>query len=270
MASPIILVTGATGFLGPFVVGALRARGVRVVTTARSGGDAPVDLTRPNMLAAVVEALAPDRVVNLMAMARLADCEADPARAERVNASVPGELAARFGPQLLHVSTDLVFDGRGGPYDENAPPAPLSVYGQSKALGEERVLAHGGRVVRLPLLFGPDAAGRGASEMVVQALRAGQRLPLYTNEYRTPLHAADAAEALGEIVLAEAAPSLLHVAGPERLSRWELGRRIALAQGLEPGGLEAVECHDPLRPRDVALQGRWPCRRSLAAMLREL
>lgn len=270
MASPIILVTGATGFLAPFVVAALRARGLQVVTTARSGGDAPVDLTRPNMLAAVLEALAPQRVVNLMAMARLADCEADPARAERINASLPAEFAARFGRHLLHVSTDLVFDGRGGPYDETSPPAPLSVYGQTKALGEERVLAHGARAVRLPLLFGPDAAGRGASEMVVRALREGRSVPLFTNEYRTPLHAADAAEALAEVVLAAEAPGLLHVAGPERLSRWEFARRVAVARNLDPAGLEPVECQDPLRPRDVALRGRWPCRRSLAAMLRDL
>src|SRR5690606_6171868 len=98
----------------------------------------------------------------------------------------------------------------------------------------------------------------------------GQRLPLYTNEYRTPLHAADAAEALGELVLAETGPGLLHVAGPERLSRWEFGRRVAAALGLDPAGLDPVECQDALRPRDVALRGRWPVRRPLADMLREL
>ncbi|MBM4061705.1 MAG: SDR family oxidoreductase [Planctomycetes bacterium] len=262
-----VLVTGITGFLGPYAAAALRARGCDVVTAARSGGDAPVDLTAPGMVAAVLEALAPDFVLHLAAMARLADCEQDPGRAARTNARLPGELAERLGDRLLHVSTDLVFDGRGAPYDEGAAAAPLSVYGCSKAEGEERALRHGGRVVRLPLLFGPDARGRGASASLRHALGQGRPVALFTNEYRTPLHAADAARGLAELVPLRAGPRLVHLPGPERCSRWEFGRRLCAAHGLGAALLQPCECQDPQRPRDVSLAGAFPARRSLEQML---
>lgn len=266
MGVPRILVTGATGFLGSRVVEVLAARGANVVTAARSSGDAAVDLTRPGMVDAVFEALVPDLVINCVALARMADCERDPERAHQVNAELPAELARRCGDRLLHVSTDLVFDGRAAPYDESSPVAPLSAYGVAKAAGEEAALLAGARVVRLPLLFGRDDQGRGASAMITAALRAQQRVSLFTNEYRTPLHVADAAEALAELALAGGGPPLLHVAGPERCSRWEFGLRLCGALGLDATWLQPMECQDALRPRDVSLRSAWPVR-PFAAML---
>lgn len=269
MATARILVTGWSGFLGGFVVPALRARRLDVRTVAHHSGDAAVDLAAPGMIDAVREALAPDFVLHLAAMSRLADCERDPQRAAVVNTTVPEQWAERFGARLLFVSTDLVFDGTRGPYAEGAAVGPLSVYGCTKAEGEERVRRHGGRVVRLPLLFGADTAGRGASAMLRRALAAGRPLSLYTNEYRTPLHAADAARALAELILLEHAPDLLHLPGPERCSRWEFGRRFCAVHGLDAGLLQPVECSDAMRPRDVSLAGTWSAERSLAAMLED-
>lgn len=262
-----ILVTGATGFLGAHVAAAVRAAGHDLCTSARSGGDAAVDLAAPGMVGAVVQALRPDVVLHLAACSRIADCEHDPARARAVNVHVPRQLAERFGARFVLTSTDLVFDGRHAPYDERAPVAPLSVYGCTKAEAEEHVRAHGGRVVRLPLLFGPDALGRGASASLRRALAGAQPAALFTNEYRTPLHAADAAAALVELVEAPDGPALLHLPGPERLSRWDFALRLCAAHGLRTERLQPVECLDPLRPRDVALAGAWTAPRDLAAML---
>jgi len=171
-----------------------------------------------------------------------------------------------LGPRLVHVSTDLVFDGRAAPYAAFDPVAPLSVYGQTKAEGEELALARGARIVRLPLLFGPDAQGRGATAMLRAALAAARPQALFTNEYRTPLHAADAADALADLVLRDALPRIVHVAGPERVSRWELGQRFCRTHGLSTSWLEPVECQDAMRPRDVSLRGMLP-QRTLAEML---
>ncbi|HZN41629.1 MAG TPA: sugar nucleotide-binding protein, partial [Planctomycetota bacterium] len=238
-----------------------------VSTTARSGGDAAVDLLAPGMVDAVTEALQPEFVLHLAAMARLADCEREPALAQRTNVWLPGQLAQRFGSRLLFVSTDLVFDGRGAPYGELSAVAPLSVYGTSKAQGEERVRAHGGRVVRLPLLFGPDEKGRGATASLQQALAARETPPLFTNEYRTPLHVADAAQALAAAVVDADGACIAHLPGPERISRWELARRFCLMHGLDLSLLRPVECQDGSRPRDVSLAGTWQAGRSLEAML---
>jgi dTDP-4-dehydrorhamnose reductase len=262
-----VLVTGATGFIGGHVVAAVRAAGHEACTTARSGGDAAVDLCAPGMVAAVVQALRPDVAIHLAAMARLSDCEHDPDRARAVNALLPERLAERFGARLVAVSTDLVFDGARAPYGPAAPVAPRSVYGATKAEGEERVRAHGGRVARLPLLFGPDAHARGASASLRAELAAGRPVALFTNEYRTPLHVADAARALVALAVDPDGARLVHLPGPERVSRWELGSRLCRAHGLREDLLRPAECLDPLRPRDVALAGEWRAPRDLAAML---
>ena len=218
------------------------------------------------MVAAVVQALRPDVVLHLAAMSRLADCERDPARARVVNSGLSEQLAERFGARMVMASTDLVFDGAHAPYRPTAPVAPLSAYGRTKAEGEERVRAHGGRVVRLPLLFGADAHGRGASASLRAALATGP-VSLYPNEYRTPLHAADAAAALVALVVAPDGPALVHLPGPERVSRWEFGVRWCRAHGFGTERLRAVDCMDPQRPRDVSLAGDWRPPRDLAAML---
>jgi dTDP-4-dehydrorhamnose reductase len=264
-----ILVTGGTGFLGGHAVAALRDRGHLVQTVGRGGGDVRVDLCAPGMVAAVLEATSPDLVLHLAAMSRLADCERDPDGARRVNTWLPRTFAERCGARLLLVSTDLVFDGRQAPYDESAAVAPLSVYGCSKAEGEQAAQRHGARVVRLPLLFGPDARGRGATASLRAAQVARRVSTLFTNEYRTPLHAADAAAVLADLLPDADGPHLLHVPGPERCSRWELGRRFCALHGLDSALLEPAECQDATRPRDVSLAGSVPPRRTLDAMLRD-
>jgi dTDP-4-dehydrorhamnose reductase len=117
----------------------------------------------------------------------------------------------------------------------------VHVYGRTKAAGEERVRAADPRAacVRLPLLFG-DSAGRGlgASDALLAALARGERPPLFRDEWRTPLDAANAAEALLELSQGESTGTL-HVAGPERLSRLELGLAILEAHGLSRAEAEA-------------------------------
>jgi len=262
-----ILVTGSEGFLGRYTVAAVQAAGHDVLATSRSGGDAAVDLLAPGMIAAVIEGLQPDLVIHLAAMSRMSACERDVAGAERANAWLPEQLASRFGARMLMASTDLVFDGRSAPYSEGALVAPLSAYGASKAEGEERVRLHGGRVVRLPLLFGHDERGRGATASLRDGLLKQRTMGLFTNEYRTPLHAADAAAAMVAAVVDPAGPNVFHLPGPERVSRWGLAQRLCAAHGLPMELLAAVECHDPLRPRDVSLAGGWRASRSLADML---
>ena len=88
------------------------------------------------------------------------------------------------------------------------------------------------------------------------------------HEYRTPVHAADAATGLAELLLADGTPALCHIAGPERLSRWEFGHRFCRAHGLPTTLLEAAECQDAGRPRDVSMVSDVPLR-SRAEMLAE-
>ncbi len=128
----------------------------------------------------------------------------------------------------MYVSTDLVFDGEHAPYREDDPPAPLSVYGRSKAHAETALQAFPRiAIVRVSLLYGPSLTDRPTVlDRQRQAILAGEPLTLFDDEWRTPLDLPTAARAL--LAVAESDyTGILHVGGLERLSRLEMGERLA-------------------------------------------
>jgi dTDP-4-dehydrorhamnose reductase len=129
--------------------------------------------------------------------------------------------AHRAGARLIHLSTDLVFDGeQGAPYSEDDEPRPVMEYGQQKLEAEQLVRrAHpGALVVRTSLLVGPPD---GAQE----ALARRDDVTFYDDEIRSPLRVADLAAALLELAALDV-DAILHVAGPEAIARDELARRL--------------------------------------------
>jgi dTDP-4-dehydrorhamnose reductase len=267
-----VLVTGATGQLGAYLVRELIARGRQVVAWGHFGPAAvfgiparPVDLTASAALASAFREARPDVVIHAAAMAAVSDCARDPVRAEAVNTLATGALGRlcdAAGARLVSVSTDLVFDGERAPYRETDPPAPLSVYGRTKAAAERAVLESAGQaVVRVSLMFGPSINGRANFfDGQVAALRAGQPVRLFHDEWRTPIGLATAARALIEIADADVT-GLLHVGGPERMSRAEMGERLAGYLGVATAGIDAgsrLSAIGEPRPRDTSLDAsRW-------------
>jgi dTDP-4-dehydrorhamnose reductase len=249
-----LAVLGGSGSLGAQVVLRALARGEeRVVSISRDPFAFPVtsdprlervraDALDGDAVEAALERLSPGRVILCAALARIDVCEADPERARAINATLPARVAswcASRGARLVHVSTDLVFGGEpprhGSRYRADDPPAPLSLYGSTKAAGEEAVLRAGAAacVARLPVLFG-DSLGRGlgASDALLAAVALGDEPILFEDEWRTPLDVGDAAEALLELS-AGSYSGLLHVAGPDRVSRAELGLAVLRCAGYD-------------------------------------
>ncbi len=261
----MIVVTGSTGYLGHYVVRELDARGVPHCTAGRVAGcDVRIDLLDPASIRPAVEGLAPATILNVGALSAMGACEQEPDLAMRTNALAVAEWAA-LGVRLVQVSTDLVFDGRSAPYLPTGDVQPLSAYGRSKAEGEVAALrAEDALVVRIPLLFGPSHDGaHGATDM----LQPGRSLGLFTNEYRTPLHVADAARLLVDLALDEARRGIVHLAGPERLSRWDFARRYAEIAHVDGRAWRPTVAVDPLRPRDVSMISDLRIGRSLDAAL---
>jgi dTDP-4-dehydrorhamnose reductase len=124
-------------------------------------------------------------------------------------------------------------------------------------------------VVRVPLLFGPSFDGtRGATDMLRSAHREGRELTLFEDEFRTPLHVADAADLLLDLCVdPPASGSVLHLAGPERLSRFAFAQRFAALHPDATPAFRPVRSSDPRRPPDVSLRADRPARRSLDEML---
>jgi len=269
---PRLLITGASGHLGSYLVREAVQQGLQVVAwSGTSHGERfgvpllPVDLADASQIKDAFAA-APTLVIHAGAMAGVAQCRSDPGIANQINVHASrylAELAARAGARLVLVSTDLVFDGASGNYTEEDSPAPLSAYAATKAAAERIVLdfpRHA--VVRVSLLYGRCLAGRPHFfDEQVRCLRSGQPVCLFKDEWRTPLSFLTAARALLDIGHSDC-EGIIHVGGPERLSRLDMGLRLAKYLEVDFAAIvaasrESLPATEP-RPRDTSLNsGRW-------------
>lgn len=261
----MILVTGASGKLGAYLVAELRSQGRPVAAwSCRQQGqvaDVPlqqVDLCNLIELEKAYRALDPAAVIHCAALSAVGDCYRNPEKADLINHQATA-LLARLAKRLVYTSTDLVFDGKSAPYSEEATPNPLSVYGRSKLAGERAILDLGNAlVVRLSLLYGPAGPGfqGGFFQQQMEALEQGEILRLFTDEWRTVLALDDAARGLVRALDSDSG-GVAHLGGPERLSRYDMGRHLAHAYYnssdlVVASSQSEVDFGEP-RPQDVSL-----------------
>ncbi|MFD7615537.1 SDR family oxidoreductase [Streptomyces sp. NPDC059802] len=237
-----VLIVGGSGFLGAELIRQASAVGHSTAATfATKPGDASragwyhLDLRDVGRLEAVVDEADPHLIIN--ASSGGADWA--------ITATGPVRLAmiaARRGIRMVQVSTDAVFSGVAVHYGESALPDPTTPYGAAKAAAETGVLAvHSAAVVARPSLILGN--GRSEHERLVHELVDGTvDGALFTDDVRCPVHVADLAAALWELAESDAA-GVRHLAGPDAVSRHELGVLIAERDGLDaariPAGLRA-------------------------------
>jgi dTDP-4-dehydrorhamnose reductase len=233
MTGPL-LVTGASGYLGRAVLGSSEPPVIATrLSSAAAAGQAlewlQLDVRDAAAVEAVFARVRPAAVIHTAYRQQPPDAwDTNVAGSANVAAA-----AARVGARLVHVSTDLVFDGTATrPYREDDEPNPLSPYGRSKLEAERQVLAAhpDALVVRTSLMVaGPEP---GAQERAVLAAARGESdMAFFEDEWRSPVLVDDLAAALVELSR-HPESGLLHVAGPEAVSRYELARTIAAAHAL--------------------------------------
>ncbi len=196
------------------------------------------DVTDPATWRFVAADLKPDLILNAAAFTDVDGCERDPDTCRRVNHDAVAAMAAT-GIPFVHVSTDYVFDGTAGPYAEDAPVNPLSVYGRTKLESEAVTLAGTPRnlVVRTMWVWG-DArvAGGGAkksfTDFVRENLAAGKPVRAVTDQYGNPTAAEDLARAIWALVAARRS-GVYHAAGADRMNRLEWAHAVARHYGLD-------------------------------------
>ena len=257
MTKPRMLVTGGSGYLGGWVVRLARADwDVTAIYLTHpvdenegedsKGKDAPgVTWRRLDVRdEAAVEALVladevrPAVIVHTAAVnpGQGADFEATNAAGTRH----VSRAAAACGARLIHISTDVIFDGEKGNYVEEDPPSPITSYGRSKALAEEEVRAHlflpGAElvIVRTSLIYGWRPRLGRQTRWMVDDLKAGKPVRLFTDELRCPVWVESLAAAVVELAGMDYT-GVLHVAGAQPLSRYEFGLRLLRFHGLDPG-----------------------------------
>jgi dTDP-4-dehydrorhamnose reductase len=251
----IAFVTGAGGLIGSHLVAAAQTCGR---WTAYPVTRAEVDLTNFTQVRALFERESPALLIHCAGLTKSPACQANPALARKLNVEVTAMLAELASEiPLIFFSSDLVFDGEEGNYDESAPVNPLSVYGEGKAEAEQIVLANPRHtVIRTSLNGGiSPTRDRGFNEAMRRAWEEGKTLRLFVDEFRSPIPAPVTARAVWELAAKEK-PGLYHLGGSERLSRWQIGQVLAarcphLNPKLEPASLS--EYQGAPRPPDTSL-----------------
>jgi dTDP-4-dehydrorhamnose reductase len=209
------------------------------------------DLLEPEALESVIEAAAPEGIVNCAALANLDVCEQVPDQAKALNTDVPGELAricAAKSIKLVHISTDAVFDGtKTDPYTEEDQPNPLGVYSQTKLDGEQAVQAMNPQATIARVnFFGWSLSGRHSlGEFFVNHLSAGNPVNGFTDVVFCPIFVGHTARLLLSL-LGNSSCGLYHVVGPQAISKYQFGVEVARRFGLD----ESL-----IQPRSVAGSG---------------
>ena len=229
--------TGASGLVGTAVSALATKRGHEVAACYNTGlplYGAPkrIDLAKPSELVDLIRAIKPVSIIHTAALTDVDECELQPELAEQVNGAATGEIAkaARdVSAHLTYVSTDYVFGGEEGNYNEEATPNPLSHYGRSKLLGEKLLIESKANccIARPSVIYGwgrPKKPNFGL--FVVNSLEEKREIKAAHELYCSPTLNTNLSEMLLEIATRKLT-GILHVSGATRASRFEFARVIA-------------------------------------------
>ena len=238
-----ILITGANGLLGQKLVQLLLTKeDISLVATARGEsrlgtyGDVAyesLDITDRNAVLKVISKHKPDAIINTAAMTNVDQCESEKAACDALNIDAVrylNEAAEQTGAFFLHLSTDFIFSGNEGPYDEEGVPAPVNYYGESKRLGEEIVRNSKTKwaIARTVLVYGivPDMSRSNIILWVKGSLESGKSIQVVDDQWRTPTLAEDLA--LGcYLIVKNQAQGIYNISGGDMLTPYEMAVKTA-------------------------------------------
>lgn len=265
-----VFLTGGSGFLGAYLARRLAGAGELFVAfrSCRFAGNLPangvgLDFQKQDWVERLAR-LRPHQVIHAAALTDADRCQREPEAARQVNRLGTRRLAeavAETCERFIYCSTDLVFSGRKSFYRESDAAEPLMAYGESKLEGEREaraVLGARAVVVRLALLYGASPSERQSfSQHLVREALAGRPVRLFSDQFRTPLFLEDAARGLELLLTAKDPPACVHLAGPERVSRYDMGLTAARVFGFDPSLAVPTRMSEAPglapRPADVSL-----------------
>ncbi len=238
-----ILVTGANGFLGHYLVPALLEKGHTVLATGK--GDCRLGLYgKPGFsydtmdfadllqVKERVERFSPAVIVHAGAISKPDECELNKAEAHRVNTAATLHLLSEAEKQqsfFIFISTDFVFDGEKGMYSEEDPAAPVNYYGKTKLEAEAAVRSYpyDWAIVRTILVYGQPLAGRSNILSIVKdKLEKGETYKVVDDQLRTPTYVGDLASGIVAIIEKKAGGTW-HLSGAEQLTPYGMACKTA-------------------------------------------
>lgn len=250
------LVTGASGLLGLnfcLKVAKDTSHNVTGVVFNNNLKSVPfptlnADLSASSEVLRVLNQAQPDVIIHCAALANLDACEKYPEQANRMNTELPHQLAEysqKEGIQLVHISTDAVFDGVDGDYDEDDPPNPRGVYARTKQLAERAVAAaNQDALIARVNFYGCSISGqRSLSEFFYHNLTSGKKVMGFTDVLFCPLLVNDLVDILLEMTELQL-KGIYHTVSAECLSKYQFGLMLANQFGLNGDLIEAVQVAD--------------------------
>lgn len=265
-SKPRLLITGGSGFLGTHLM-PLALQNFEVhyivhnnISTINNVFAHNVSLNDFDALEQKIRLLKPDFILHLAASSNANYCESFPWLSWKTNVEASKHLAliaASENIKLCFTSTDMVFDGKKGNYDENDLPNPINKYGEQKVEAEQIILSTVKNVVvfRLPLMFGIMEGKDTFFSLMMTALKTQQKTKLFTDEFRSICGVQSVAQ--GILSLLEKAEGIVHLGGKERISRYDFAMLSAKVFGYDSSVilpcLQSEMKMPAPRPKDASL-----------------
>jgi len=262
-----LLITGASGFLGWNLCKLAKKEWDVYGTYFSHNLEIPgtklvkLDLTDFTEVKRVFREIQPAAVIHTAAQSQPNYCQTHVQESLLINVTASLNIAELCADNLIpyiFTSTDLVFDGLKGFYQETDSVNPVNIYGEHKAMAEVEILKRypQAAICRMPLMFG-NATPTATSflQSFIKTLREGKELKLFTDEFRTPVNGKIAAEGL--LLALEKVKGIIHLGGKEKISRYDFGRLLVEVFEIPNPKIQAslqkdVKMTAP-RPSDVSL-----------------
>lgn len=227
-----------------------------------------LDISSEKAIEDLVEKLQPEVIIHTAAWGDLEKCEEHPEQAFHINTTsteVFAETSEKTGSRFIFISSDMVFDGKNGNYKETDETIPLNVYGKTKLNAEKfiKAICTNYVIARAALIYGlPITGSNSFSEKIIRQVSAGQTMPLFTDQYRSPILVQNLAEALLELSGNDFC-GILHLGGGERTDRYTFGTYLADIKGFSRNLLKSVSMSSfktkAPRPRDTSFNISKAC-----------
>jgi len=254
---PRILVTGASGYLGPYLCLKLAARKDSEIISLYNSNPPPVkntknikcDLTDFTALEKIFSAISPSIVYHLASVTptRMRGREYDYVKYFNCDVTKKiSELCIRHNSLLVYTSTDLVYN-EGENLNEKSPLNPLTIYAKTKLLGENEVISSGAKyiITRISLVYGFTlSAYTSFFDTAYHRLKNGEQVQAFTDQFRNPLYTEDAAEILSELPQKYKSNDIINLCGDEYISRFTMCRLMAEEYGLNGDLVIPCSCDD--------------------------
>jgi CDP-6-deoxy-D-xylo-4-hexulose-3-dehydrase len=264
-----VLIIGASGFLGQELYQEFSENHETFGTYCnhQTHNLLKLDITKREDVNAVLSLINPDIVIQPAAQPWVDFCEQQPEESYKTN--VQGayhviDWCQQHKKKYVFVSTDYVFDGKNGPYTEDAAVQPLNVYGQHKLLVEQYIqekLSKSGLIARTTTVFGWESAGKNFVAKFIKTLQEGKEFTVPKDQFATPTYVEDLARAIRALVEAEKS-GIYHTAGQEYMSRVEFAEIIADIFNLNKSLIRGISTAELKQPANRPLNAGLVCKKA--------